>query len=347
MNLLPIIVAIPARNEAGRIAACLQALALQPAARQHIAAVCVFANNCTDATVAVVGAMQLPFSVRIVDAQLPPAKAHIGYARCGAADLALTTIQAQGLDDAIIFSTDADSQVANDWLSALVAAMAPAVDAVCGAIDLDGPVAPTLAAARAVEARYAEAVARAAALLDPQAHDPWPNHIWCWGANIAVRARCLMAVGGMPTVKLAEDRALHAELLRHDARIRHSVAPRVITSARLKGRAPGGLADLMTSYSADPEALADYWLEPAATAWHRAAIRGAARRAWGDQPGFGAYWFAVEASDPTLTPTRVTIADLPAEIQKLEGWIRIATSRADTLLRAAETPIERPAATHG
>lgn len=327
MTALPIIVAIPARNEADHIGACLAALAQQPSAAAHIAGVVVFANNCTDDTAAVAAssAAQVPFPLQVIVADLPPPRAHIGHARRGAADAAFDCLMAAGLGDAIIAGTDADSRVAPDWLAALTAAFAADVDAVCGAIDLDGSVTPALASVRAAEAAYAETTARCAAYLDPLAHDPWPNHIWCWGANLSVRARALAAVGGSPLVELAEDRALHAALIRHGARVRHSESVRVLTSARVDGRAPGGFADLIASYSADPKALADYWLEPAELTWARASQRGTSRRDWNGRTGFGggfgAHWATHEAMTPALAPRRVALTDLPGEMALLEKWL--------------------------
>lgn len=321
MTALPVIIAIPARNEADRIGACLAALAQQPDAGTHIAGVVVFANNCTDETAAVAAAAAMPFPLHVITAELPPEHAHIGHARRGAIDAAFDCLAASGHADAIIASTDADSRVTADWLAAMLAAFASDVDAVCGAIDIDGPIPPGLARVRAAEAAYAEAMARAAAQLDPLSHDPWPNHIWCWGANLAVRARILAAVGGFPLVDLAEDRALHGLLLRHDARIRHSASARVLTSARADGRVSGGFADLMQTYAEDPAALADFWLEPAALAWARFRQRGAARLEWGRARGFGDYWAGHEAQTPALAPQRVAIADLPAATAQLEQWL--------------------------
>lgn len=317
----PVVIAIPARNEADRIGGCLSAIAAQPDAHARIAGIVVFANNCTDTTAAVAVATSVPFPLHVIEAVLPPDRAHIGHARRGATDGAFQVLKNAGQGDAIIAGTDADSRVAPGWLAALLAAFDDEVDAVCGAIDLDGPVPAGLAQRRAAEAAYAEMTARAAALLDPMPHDPFPNHIWCWGANLAVRAKMLANVGGSPLVDLAEDRALHAALLRHGARIRHCDAARVRTSARSDGRAPGGFADLMASYADDPHALADFWLEPAALTWDRARQRGAARRRWGDHAGFGAYWADYEANTPALAPQRVALASLPTETEQLRRLI--------------------------
>ena len=334
----PIVVAIPARNEADHIAGALAALALQPDSRRRIAAVIVNANNCTDDTAAVARAQSLPFPLRVISTDLPHGCSHVGHARRAVTDAAADHLRAIGYPHGVVASTDADSRVAPDWLASLVAAFAGDIDAVCGVIDLDGAVAPRLLAMRRAEAAHAKATAFAAAHLDPLPHDPWPNHIWSWGANHAVRADILRNVGGSPLVTLAEDRALHAALQRHDARIRHDPGLRVLTSARSKGRAPGGLADLLNDYAGDPAALADFALEPAAISWMRAARRGVARHQWGNRPGFGAHWAVFEAECTELARQRVAVRDLVGETKRLRGWIKVAKGRSGNRLDATGTP---------
>ncbi|MBC7635648.1 MAG: glycosyltransferase [Acetobacteraceae bacterium] len=345
MTAPPVIVAIPARNEVIHIGPCLRALAAQPSAATAIAGVIVFANNCTDATAAVAASIVAPFPIEIISAELAPEHAHIGHARRGATDAALAFMKRGGFDDAIIAGTDADSRAEPGWLAALQAAFSDDVAAVCGAIDLAGPLPPPLAAALSEEAAYAETSARVVAWLDPLAHDPWPNHIWCWGANFAVRASTLVAAGGSPIVDLAEDRALHAELKRLDFAVRHSASVRVRTSARYAGRAPGGFAQQLVTYANDAQAFADFYLEPAAVTWHRARERGIARRRWGNRPGFGAWWADHEANRADLTRQRIAIAALTAETSRLRAMLTAASGRSDSSpLAAAEPPQRRGAA---
>jgi hypothetical protein len=96
------------------------------------------------------------------------------------------------------------------------------------------------------------------------------------GASIAADA--YRAIGGLPKTPVGEDRALIAELMRRGARIRYSNEIEVIISARLQGRAPGGVADTLRFRSERPDAACDESLEPYAIAERRAAARGRLRR---------------------------------------------------------------------
>ncbi len=345
-----LVIAIPARNEADRIGACLAAIAAQPGVAQHVAGIVVYANNCTDATVAQARAAgqhhMLP--VEICDIKLPAEQAHIGWARHGAMSAAAALLDRAAVRGGAIVATDADSRVQPGWLAEIVAEFRNGADAIAGSIDLDPLDVGISVPIRSLESRYAAATAKLVACIDPLPHDPWPNHIWAWGANLAVRADTLSAIGGMPIVELAEDRALHALLLRHDARVRHSLVARVWTSARIDGRAPGGFADLLSDYRANPATLCDIALEPAAATARRAATRARLRRchAAGDwsritrlatilgatvpdhAPTFGILWEAVEASSPLLARQRIQLAALPQQIAAMEH--RLATLKRST-----------------
>jgi hypothetical protein len=137
----------------------------------------------------------------------------------------------------------------------------------------------------------------------------------------------------MPAVKLAEDRAFFAALRRVDARIRHAPEVRVVVSARLSGRAVGGMADTMRRRLQVMDDVLDERLEPAVAAVRRARLRAWLRHAWRcrngdvtlafqlglsaaavrelvDKPYFGAAWAEAEASSPVLQRRRVSVADL-------------------------------------
>lgn len=347
-------VAVPACNERERIARCiatLDAAAARVAAHATVT-VLVLANNCRDKT-ALAARRCKPQALRLIveEITLPPPLAHAGGARREALDRAVALLPSNGM----LMTTDADSAVAPDWIAANLAALV-SVDAVAGVVAFD----PTTRAAlprlpgRDLEWRLAELQARLGTLIDPLPHDPWPNHIWAWGASLALTVSAYRAVGGLPAVPLAEDRALAAALERADLRLRRSHAPVVYTSARVDGRAPGGFADLLRSYATDPAAPCDTALEPVAVLlWRlrwRAKLRrvhacdGAAEAATAARPlagavapasGFGAFWASVESTAPSLRRHRLLPSQLPAEVALAErlvtAWLRVGAAHQDDI----------------
>ncbi len=334
---LAAVVAVPARNEAERIPACLQALAAQvDAAGDPLPAdafeVVVLANNCTDDTARVArsAGVRLGLALQVLEVEHPPEQAHAGGARRAAMDAAADRLERAGAPGGAVLTTDADSRPRPDWLCLTLLALEAGADAVAGMVDLDAGEAgegrrPLGASGlHGPEAEYADLLAEIASRLDPRPHDPWPNHIWTWGANLAVRADVYRAVGGLPPSPLAEDRAFADVLERGDLRLRRSREVRVWTSPRIRGRAPGGMADLLAG-GARPDDPCDAALEPAAAAFRRALARGRARAAHGERPGFGAAWAREEARSPRLARRRVTYRALSKEIaraRRLAAWLR-------------------------
>ena len=362
----PTVVAIPARNEAERIEACLRALGGQvgpaggPLAPSAIH-VALLINNTTDDTAAIARrwAQTAPIRLEVRELTLPPEHAHAGGARGAAMDWAAELAGPDGL----ICTTDADSQVAPDWMARTWAAFAGGVDAVAGVVSFDpAAVARPFSPIRRMEARYAALQAEVTSRLDPEDHDPWPNHLWAWGASLAVRAAAYRAIGGLPDASLAEDRALAGALRRHDFKIRHALDVRVVTSCREEGRAPGGLADLIRDYGCNDDAPCDAALEPITTAVARAANRRRFKAAYGAgadgaqlarrlavsaaamgaalaAPGLGAGWAGLEDASPRLDWVRVTPARLSREVALAERILKRLRARdgagPDDSVRAA------------
>lgn len=342
-------VAIPVKNEAERLPACLRALAAQrdkfgrPVAHDSFCVV-IFANNCSDESAELARSLvqHLPFAVRIVEAYLPPARAHAGGARRAAMDLAEAWLVERGEDDGVILTTDADSQVSPVWIANNLAAIDAGVDAVLGrvALDEEGDLLPQALHRRGrLESAYEALLTELSALLDPLDYNPWPHHATISGASLAITREAYRRVGGLPSVPLGEDKALIAELSRHDARIRFCPDIQVTTSGRLNGRAPGGVADTLRLRSIDPGAFCDETLEPFRVAIRRARWRGRLRHLhhidgavgngkWADSLGisfhdarrisraatFGAAWSAIESASPLLAKRVLTPAELPRQI---------------------------------
>ena len=351
------VVAIPAKDEADRLQACLDALAAQtrrsgaplPSGTFEVV---LFANNCTDETadLARMAAPRLPFALHVVEEALPPALAHAGEARARAMDLALARLSAGCADAPVILTTDADSRARPCWIDNNLFEIDAGADVVLGrlALDEDGLRLPDALHRRgALEAEYEALLAELNAILDPLAWNPWPHHATVSGASIALTADAYRAIGRIPRPPLGEDKALVSELLRRDAKIRYSSEIEVVTSARLHGRAAGGVADTLRLRVEQPDAACDEGLEAYQVAELRAAARGRLRRlwrrsarrglaAWSESLAlsrdaaqevvtagtFGQAWGFAEAASPRLRGTPLRPADLPREIAVARSGLR-------------------------
>lgn len=275
------VIAIPVRNEAERITACLLAIDAQTGIVPGSIGLVLFLNNCTDGTVEIVEALRprlsLPVRVMVETYQ----GAHAGWARRRAMDAAADWIGPEGSTGTLL-STDADARVAPDWVARNLAALAAGADAVAGRIRLDADdyagLPEALRARGRLEDAYGALLTEAEAHIDPDPHDPWPCHRTTIGATLAVRLSAYREVGGMPEIPLGEDGAFVAALLAHGLHVRHAADVVVVVSGRLVGRAPGGVADTIRSRCDEPDALCDARLEPVPRALLRYAWRRRLRR---------------------------------------------------------------------
>jgi Glycosyl transferase family 2 len=291
----PCVVAIPAKNEARRLPACIDALGRQVdcAGRSLHAStfrILIFANNCSDdsADLARRVLARLPFEFRVVEASLPHDRGHAGGARRAAMDLADAWLRERGELPGIILTSDADSRVAPDWITSNIIAFVRGADAVLGQISLDEEGAllpPALHRRGRLEGSYDTLLTELGALLDPLDHNPWPHHSTISAASLAVTSNAYRRMGGLPGIPLGEDKAFVAQLLRLDGKIRYCPNVRVVTSGRIYGRAPGGVADTLRLRSRDPVAYCDEALEPFRIAIKRAKWRGRLRQDF-DRTGF-------------------------------------------------------------
>lgn len=334
------VVAIPARNEAERIGACLAALARQTRPPE---AVVLLLNNCTDGTELVARrvARGLRFPLHVIHHRFPGATASAGQARRLAMQYAAILAGPHG----VLLSTDADSVAAGDWIERSLRALSAGAAAVCGRIQVD-PIEAAAIPARlqeddALEGELIGLLDRIADRLDPDPVDPWPRHTEAAGASIAVTAAAYDRAGGMPAVPYGEDRAFIAALSRLDMPIRHDPEIRVTVSARTIGRAAGGMADTIRRRMQQQDEFTDDAVEPAGDAYRRYDFRRRLRRAWCDvrlgfpldedlphdlglvsirlrdmlhSPSFGLAWERVQAASPFLLRRRVRFAELPKQI---------------------------------
>jgi hypothetical protein len=337
-----LVVAIPAKNEAEVLDRCLVALAEQRGIDLDAMAVIVLVNNSSDETAARAEALadQLPFRLVVVQADLPHSIAHAGTARRLVMDAAAALLRIEQVPGGVIFTTDADSRAAPDWMATTLAAMARGVDAVAGAVAVDpldmASLTPQLRERGRRESTYEAILVEIDCLLDPIAHDPWPRHDTASGASLAVSLEAYLAVGGLPAVPLGEDRALARVLADGGWRLRHAPEVRVVTSGRLVGRAVGGAADTIRQRNEDPSAPCDERLEPLGMAIRRARWRGQLRRMFeGGAPDTAHHLADALAVDPGL----VTQALHAANFQ--QGWSRIEAA-SPALVRKGLQPGELP-----
>jgi len=215
-----------------------------------------------------------------------------------------------------------------------------------------------------LEWEYQQLAAELEARADPQGCDPWPRHNQNCGASAAITARAYRLIGGLPPRPVGEDRALFQSLRRVDGQIRHSLEVQVITSARIDGRALGGLSDAIR-LRGEPDHPCDEMLEVAVVTLRRAIWRSQLRQLWrqgkesgltptpwpsrlgvserdfrraAERPHFGEFWTELEALSPRLKRQLVTGAQLKRELRRMRRLVESARSsdrRAAAALAAA------------
>jgi hypothetical protein len=240
-------VLVPAHDEEGTITACVRSVltALDHAPGLTARALCVVADRCSDATAALARAAAAthPAADRVRVTVLEPTAGVAPLPGCRSAprphevagpvtigavrELAAVTLAALLAADGAapattwLLGTDADGTVAPGWVAAHLALAAAGADAVAGGVVLDVPGLPR-----------------------PPGEPAPPEHP-VYGANLGVRADAWAAVGGFPPLACGEDHGLVARLRAGGYRVVAGAPATVRTSARTRGRARGGLADLL------------------------------------------------------------------------------------------------------
>lgn len=230
-----VLVAVPAREEAESIEVCLAAVDV--AAQQARASgavrrirVAVAAHRCHDATAARAAAYldsTLLEHLVLIDQESDT----VGGVRTRLVEAAMALDPPLEPGRTWLLSTDADSVVPPDWVTAMLdVADRTGADLVAGFVGLDSWVAD----AAALEAY--EHLLHAG--LTAEGHD----HVWA--ANLAVSYRAFAAAGGFPSVAHGEERVLARRVAR-TGKVVGALHPVVTTSARMPGRAAHGLGDLL------------------------------------------------------------------------------------------------------
>ena len=274
-------VAIPARDEEDRIGKCLSAFAAQIDVNLRELAIVVLSNNTTDRTLDVVAqtAQATSLWIDVIDVTLEPDRANAGWARKLAMDHARHLV----VDTGVILTTDADTVVDPNWVRQTLLAITGGVDAVAGYVTANDvelqQVDTALLEIGAKEWALQHLLAEIDARSDPVPHDPWPRHNQNCGASLAITAAMYDRIGGLPPLAVGEDTALMNKVRAVDGRIRHAPDVHVVTSARVVGRASGGMADALRTRGSDDYVCYDV-LELAGSALRRAQWRASARKAY-------------------------------------------------------------------
>lgn len=242
-------VAVPAKNEADALPGCLRALDIAAGRYPGEVWVVVLANGCTDDTVDLLRATSLSHARLRWDAvELTPKRRHAGWARRLAFDAAAALLRDSG---DLLLSTDADTEVAPDWITGNARVIAEGADAVAGRAFTrrEERAAMGERARRRLDqlGRYYTLLDRLRAAAEPEG-EPWPRHYYEGGASIALTLAMYRRIGGAPTPPVAEDRALFAAVRAAGGVVRHPIRVRALTSCRTVGRAPGGMADTVAGW---------------------------------------------------------------------------------------------------
>lgn len=219
------VVVIPARDEAATLDACLRSVEAACSRVDVPAEIVLVLDACRDGSAAI--AARHP-GVRTETVEF----ANVGRSRAHGVESALSTAGAD-LDATWLAFTDADGTVPSGWL------------------------AEHLRAARRADV-YTGSVVPLLAELDPvrrrawvSRHEPGATLGHVHGANLGMRASAYLSAGGFPPLETAEDVRLAAALQESGAVVLSSEREPVVTSARLRGRAPKGYADYLGSLAAD------------------------------------------------------------------------------------------------
>lgn len=232
-----VLVAVPARDEEHRVGRCLDGVAASLRHAQDLglvrrAAVAVAVHRSSDGTHRAVEQCLAAMPGVEVFRHADDVATTVGEVRHRLVTAACTALGIKAAPHGWVFSTDADSVVPRDWVTAILGhADRTGAHCVTGLVDLDGWRAHPDAAAA-----YEQIVQDG---LDGAGH----RHVY--GANLAVRLDAYAAAGGFPPHAHGEDHALVARVRASGGQVVPVHAPVVRTSARMPGRARHGLGDLL------------------------------------------------------------------------------------------------------
>ncbi|GHB67631.1 glycosyltransferase [Persicitalea jodogahamensis] len=264
-----IVFAIPVKDEEESISACIQALENQYNSKgkripwsEYEALILV--NNTTDATIQQAMKARRHPGIHIASVQLSPQHAHIGWARRTAMEWCSERLRQGRQARGLIVSTDADSQIAPDFIYELRRSFIdPEVDAVGASLQVeDGP------SDRLFDSLHSYFTLERQLRLFAQENATFDlMHTHFSGAGFAVRQCVYEEVGGLTPFPYNEDKHFYHKLVQRDARIRMCDRLMVYTSGRLSGRTEWGMAAQFSHWQKAEESGEPIFVSSAQSQW--------------------------------------------------------------------------------
>lgn len=226
-------------------------------------------------------------------------------------------IGAQLVPDGVLLTTDADTLVDPDWVSATLVHIRSGAELVCGSVTIDaeelGALPRAVIDCGEVEAAYSSKVQK---LWRQWTEGSAPGfQIPAMGASLALSTVRYREIGGMPVPPVAEDKALAKLARRHAWSIELASDVKVQTSGRLVARAAGGMGDALRARATDDDPYCDEQLVPLGTLRQLAD-------AWNALPDererCGRFYDLIERT-PALQHARMRLSEVAFELELPEG----------------------------
>ncbi|UQX88834.1 glycosyltransferase family 2 protein [Jatrophihabitans telluris] len=224
-------VVVPAHNEEDHLGPCLTSILVAAESARSMGyrvEVVVVLDRCTDRTAARVPTSAGWPRIRVLSCR----QGGVGAARD---DGMRSLIRRYPTDRLWLASTDADSLVPVDWLTAQLTHHANGAEVVAGTVQV-----------RDWSEHQPDVVDR---YLLGYRHEPGHGHVH--GANLGLSANAYLRAGGFPRVTEHEDVGLIATVSRLNLPMVWVADLPVITSARRHNRAPGGFAGHLRALAAE------------------------------------------------------------------------------------------------